>query len=256
MYEFVFKDLGFRLPFTSFQMALFTDLTLAPSQLHQNAFAFMRAFEIVCEYLRIGATVPLFMRCFRVQRQSREGRFNWVSFKNVDHRLFKMYTDSVKYFKDKYYLIRPKSLSTSTLVLRWVPVTDEEGRTIVEEDGGIKTKLTSAFPFKWWQGHFLNDAWDYSYTDDELDEQDLAAHAKLYWYIEKFSAAQWVTRTGEPIVDEKGDGVREARSIDTKSLLSCRTAREAHILLGCMMVYQCFYCRLCLPYANYFSFCR
>ena len=52
MYEIAFKDLGLRLPFTDFQTGVFMHLELAPSQLHPNSLAFIRAFELTCRYLR------------------------------------------------------------------------------------------------------------------------------------------------------------------------------------------------------------
>ncbi|MCH82876.1 hypothetical protein A2U01_0003689 [Trifolium medium] len=53
MYEFAFKELGFRLPFSTLATGVFGWLKLAPSQLHPNSLAFIRAFEIVCEYLEV-----------------------------------------------------------------------------------------------------------------------------------------------------------------------------------------------------------
>ncbi|MCI09924.1 hypothetical protein A2U01_0031015, partial [Trifolium medium] len=50
MYEFAFKELRFRLPFSDLAAGVFGCLKLAPSQLHPNSLAFIRAFEIVCEY--------------------------------------------------------------------------------------------------------------------------------------------------------------------------------------------------------------
>ena len=51
MYEFVFEEVGMRFPFNDFQVGVFQWLQLAPSQLHPNALAFMRPFELVCQYL-------------------------------------------------------------------------------------------------------------------------------------------------------------------------------------------------------------
>ena len=66
MYVVVFKDLGLHLPFNDFQMGVLNHLNLAPSQLHPNAIAFIRAFEITYRFLRIGATIPLFFRVFHL----------------------------------------------------------------------------------------------------------------------------------------------------------------------------------------------
>ena len=57
MYEVVFKDSGLRFPFNDFQMGVLNHLNLAPSQLYPNSIAFLRAFEITCRFLRIGATI-------------------------------------------------------------------------------------------------------------------------------------------------------------------------------------------------------
>ena len=74
MYEIVFRDLGLKLPFNDFQAGVFFHLNLAPSQLHPNSIAFLRAFELTCRFLRIGATIPLFFKVFHLQRQCRGGR--------------------------------------------------------------------------------------------------------------------------------------------------------------------------------------
>lgn len=76
------------------------------------------------------------------------------------------------------------------------------------------------FLFRWWKGYFLTNPWDYSYEDEELDEQDKVAHIALCRYMESFNLAQWVTRVGEPEVDEQGESLWEARAINSKGLLS------------------------------------
>ncbi|MCI73729.1 hypothetical protein A2U01_0094993, partial [Trifolium medium] len=47
MYEFAFKDLKMRLPFSELVVGVFGWLDLAPSQLHPNSLAFIRAFELL-----------------------------------------------------------------------------------------------------------------------------------------------------------------------------------------------------------------
>ncbi|MCI69221.1 hypothetical protein A2U01_0090482, partial [Trifolium medium] len=57
-------------------------MNLAPSQLHPNSMAFLRAFELVCQYLEMESIVSLFFRIFKLQRQpSKDGRHGWVSLK-------------------------------------------------------------------------------------------------------------------------------------------------------------------------------
>ena len=66
MYEIIFKYLRLRFSLNDFQVGVFHHLNLAPSQLHPNAIAFLRAFKLTCRFLRIRATIPLFFRVFHL----------------------------------------------------------------------------------------------------------------------------------------------------------------------------------------------
>lgn len=81
MYEVVFKELGFLLPFTRFVSQVFQWLELAPEQLHPNMFPFIRAFELICEHLGLTPTIYFFFAIFALQRgPERYGCKSWVSF--------------------------------------------------------------------------------------------------------------------------------------------------------------------------------
>lgn len=58
MYEVVFKEMGFRMPFLDFQKEVMKWLELAPSQLHPNSMDFVRSFKLMCEYLEMDPTIP------------------------------------------------------------------------------------------------------------------------------------------------------------------------------------------------------
>jgi hypothetical protein len=72
MYQIAFEEFGYRMPFSDFEVAVFDHLHLAPSQLHPNSLAFMRAFEIVTTYLRIVPTLELFFRVFRLHARNQK----------------------------------------------------------------------------------------------------------------------------------------------------------------------------------------
>ena len=139
MYEFAFREAGYRLPFTDFQGAVFSHLALTPSQLHPNALAFIRAFELVCRYLEIGATVDLFFCIFQLQRSAAGREQSWVSFKQQS-RLFWAYAESVRNFKDRFFVVKPLSL-----VAKRSLVVDE---TTVNESGHEITRVVSKFPLE------------------------------------------------------------------------------------------------------------
>ncbi|MED6139366.1 hypothetical protein PIB30_083141 [Stylosanthes scabra] len=51
MYTTVFIDLGVRFPFSEFENGVLSQLKCAPSQIHLNAWAFIRGFDVLMEYL-------------------------------------------------------------------------------------------------------------------------------------------------------------------------------------------------------------
>ncbi|MED6226547.1 hypothetical protein PIB30_104827, partial [Stylosanthes scabra] len=51
--EVMFTDFGVRVPFTDFQQRLLNRASVAPSQLHPNAWASIRCFELVTEFLQL-----------------------------------------------------------------------------------------------------------------------------------------------------------------------------------------------------------
>ncbi|MED6213993.1 hypothetical protein PIB30_098769 [Stylosanthes scabra] len=51
--EVMFTDFGVRVPFTEFQQRLLNRASVAPSQLHPNAWASIRCFELVTKFLQL-----------------------------------------------------------------------------------------------------------------------------------------------------------------------------------------------------------
>ena len=103
MYEVVFKDMGFQLPFSDFQREMLCWTKLSTSQIHPNSYAFMRAYELVCDYLRISASKNVFFSFFTVQRGA-----DWVSFRQT-HKMFEIFAGKARSFKERFFLVRPKS---------------------------------------------------------------------------------------------------------------------------------------------------
>ncbi|MCI58467.1 hypothetical protein A2U01_0079722, partial [Trifolium medium] len=73
MYEIAFQQMGYQMPFTDLETAVFGHLRVSPSQLHPNSMAFLRAFEVTADYLRIAPTLKLFLHAFGLQRSCPKG---------------------------------------------------------------------------------------------------------------------------------------------------------------------------------------
>ena len=103
LYQTVFKRTGLRLPFTSFERELLTEINIAPAQVHPNSWAFIRAFEILCGYLGILPSVDVFLHFFEVKKQ---GKSLWVSFSGVAGRiLLTLFQNSYNGWKGKFFRV-------------------------------------------------------------------------------------------------------------------------------------------------------
>jgi len=107
MYEAVFQEVGFRLPFSPFQVSVFEWMELCPSQLPPYSFAYMIAFELVWRFLRLPATRELFFTIFTIQQGlDKDGGHNCVSFR-LRKALFEIFNSEATKFQKRFFLVRP-----------------------------------------------------------------------------------------------------------------------------------------------------
>ncbi|MED6179941.1 hypothetical protein PIB30_005740 [Stylosanthes scabra] len=93
MYTIVFLDIGIRFPFIEFECGVLNQLKCVPTQIHPNAWAFIRGFEILMEYL---GTAPLLEA-----KGVRKGGVVTVN-SMQGKALFGLYRQSYKDFKQMY----------------------------------------------------------------------------------------------------------------------------------------------------------
>jgi len=159
LYEVVFKDMGFQLPLSDFQREVLHWTKLSPSQIHPNSYVFMRAFELVCQHLRVPPLKNLFYTIFTVQRGA-----DWVSFRQTK-KMFEIFTGKVQSFKERFFLVRPKS--------------DAALDTLLEAAKEGVLECRTLFPLYWSQDHFGYELKDFCRTVPSLTEEETDVHRKL-----------------------------------------------------------------------------
>lgn len=93
-----------KVPFTLFENLIQRALNVTPTQLHQNRWGFVRAFEILCRSLKV---VPNIGVLFSFLRTKGEGNGKWISFTgHQKKRLLTPFSTSYKDFKVEFFRVR------------------------------------------------------------------------------------------------------------------------------------------------------
>ncbi|XP_057431507.1 uncharacterized protein LOC130724318 [Lotus japonicus] len=103
MYETFFSRLNIKLPFSDFECDVLRTLNVAPTQLHPNSWAYIRAFILLCRNYKINPSACLFF-CFFKWKLSRKG---WISLNGIPRKcMFSLFTSSYRRFKTKYFRVK------------------------------------------------------------------------------------------------------------------------------------------------------
>jgi len=121
----------------------------------------MRAFELVCNYMKVPAFKNVFFTIFTVQRGN-----DWVSFHQTK-KMFEIFAGKVRSFKERFFLIRPKSEAALSTLLG------------VAKDG-FSFLL---FPLCWKLDHFRLDSKNFSRTAPNLKEDETDAYQKVWAFV-------------------------------------------------------------------------
>jgi len=211
MYEAVFREMGFRLPISSFQVSVFEWLELCPSQLNPTSFAYLKAFELVCRFLRLPTTKELFFAIFTIHRGlDKDGGFNLVSFHQLQV-LFEVFTSETMKFQERFFLVRPRIEVALNSVLKVV----ERPHADVET---VSTRVPR-FPFYWSKDHFKHAPKMFRHSYAGLSERNKTSFARILEFVRSFSRAVVVSDDGNPVLDSMGNPITKPRVIDTLSLV-------------------------------------
>ncbi|MED6171886.1 hypothetical protein PIB30_044983 [Stylosanthes scabra] len=104
----MFTDFGVRVPFTDFQQRFLNRASVAPCQLHPNAWASIRCFELVTELLQLPQETEVFLCLFKFYSSNTSGRTKkgYMFVQPTKHqKIFTLYEDSFYDFKGRYFKI-------------------------------------------------------------------------------------------------------------------------------------------------------
>jgi hypothetical protein len=228
MYEVVFKDIGFRLPFSNFQREVLRWTKLSPTQIHPNSYAFMRDFELLCDYLRIPASKNVFFSFFTVQRGT-----DWVSFRQTQ-KMFEIFAGKVRNFKERFILIRPSSAAALDNLLEATKDGEQERHPF--------------FNLCWSQDHFAYELKDFGRTVATLSDEEKGLRQQLWSFIESLPQRVKTDRRGNPVMSADGTPVTEPDLINTYELL---TSDDSDTCLGSLLFSfcSCLFCCLLICFS-------
>jgi len=211
MYEDVFREMGFRLPFSSFQVSVFEWLELCPSQLTPNSFAYLNTFELVCSFLRLPTTRELFFAIFTIQRGlDKDGGFNCMSFRQLQV-LFEVFNSETTKFQARFFLVRPRTKVALSSVLKVMECPHDDVRVV--------SARVPRFPFYWSKDHFKHGPKMFRHNYVGLSERNKTSFTRILEFVRSFSRAEVVSEDGNPVLDSRGNRVTKPRVIDIRSLV-------------------------------------
>ena len=185
-----YRDVNTRIrisfPFSAFQMSALTYLHLAPSQLHPNGWAYLLAFEKLCDSfpVPIPCTTDLFFHyfCPFTPGSQKEGDSlkGLVSLRNAsDRKLMGAFSDSFKRFKGAFYKV--------------VAVAGQRPWFL---DGAEGPGVEGRFPLYWDQGHYQQSPTSYLVDEGRLLPDTKPHIPRLAAFVERYgihSAASFIS---------------------------------------------------------------
>ncbi|GAU39169.1 hypothetical protein TSUD_147910 [Trifolium subterraneum] len=104
MYIHVLQTLNLWLTFNSFECQILRVMNVTPCQLHPNSWAFLKAFQIACEWLDVVPTAGIFFCFFHVKNVSPHSLVSISSQPNKER--FSLYASKFKNYRDTFVRFR------------------------------------------------------------------------------------------------------------------------------------------------------
>ncbi|MCI32329.1 hypothetical protein A2U01_0053542 [Trifolium medium] len=115
-----------------------------------------------------------------------------------------MFVDSIRGFKERYYVVRPVTQSARDSLYRIKKLTNSDESAQLDEQGVQMMRRVVRFPLSWTEKHFTVGTDAYLTEEDDLSKEEAAGFERLYAYVRSFTPALCVTRACVPITDAAG----------------------------------------------------
>ena len=115
-----------------------------------------------------------------------------------------MFLESVRDFKDIYYLVKLVSREAFDSMFEREIVVDEDGNMLYDDIGNEETKLVSKLPLHWIEGYFQKGTYRYLTRPDDLDSKDKDSYGTTVKFVDGFVPTKWETRNRESFLDDDG----------------------------------------------------
>ncbi|MED6225156.1 hypothetical protein PIB30_090975 [Stylosanthes scabra] len=149
VYSTLFLDIGVRFPFSEFQCGVLSELKCAPTRIHPNAWAFVRGFEILMEYVGVEPSLEVFFSFFQAKGVRKGGL---VTLNSVQERfplywysepvqilgMSKVSRESLEVIEFLESHVCTKELLSLTMVFKWDKEREYAVRYLETTTGGLK----------------------------------------------------------------------------------------------------------------------
>jgi len=232
----------FRLPFSPLFVALLQWLELCPSQLHPRSYPYVKAFGLVCQYLRVSPSKDLFFSIFYVRREAdnEDGR-KWVTLCQ-SRKLFVDFEEGPPDFKGRFFLVRLRTEVALSNVLKMIERPHSKG--------DVACTRIPRFNFFWYLDHFGYEPKVYKCKYFRLSSQDKLGYNEIRCFVESFHRVIVMDVDGNPKIDSLGNPITVPRVIDTRSLVFSLSPTE---ILGSNLIYSFFSYVFCYCLSAYVS---
>ncbi|GAU31606.1 hypothetical protein TSUD_30680 [Trifolium subterraneum] len=158
--------------------------------------------------------------------------FNHLEVSLKQHRkLFDIFEESLRNFKDEYFVVRPMAVEGWKAILVRGPKWDDDGNVVFGDDAEPIEVDCERFPFCWSTKHYSQEAKSFTFKRGALSKEESADLKLLEDFVDSFPPNLWEDREGNPICDEEGHQLSSKKFVNTKALLRCATKTEAEELL-------------------------